>query len=70
MVGIAPLNDQLPPAVHAVAFVLVQAIVEVLPEMIDDGVSVMVAVGIGAVPVTVTVADAGVVPPAPVQESI
>ena len=47
------------------------AIVESPPEMIEDGVSVIDAVGAGAVPLTVTVADAGAdVPPAPVHVSV
>jgi formate dehydrogenase assembly factor FdhD len=59
----------LPLAVQAVALVLDQATVEVPPETIDEGVNVIVAVG-APDPWTVTVADAGVVPPGPVQESV
>jgi hypothetical protein len=69
-VGIAPLKDQLPPAVHAVALVLDHPTVESAPETIDDGVSVMAAVGAPDAPLTATVAEACAVPPAPVQESV
>ena len=63
-----PFQFQLPLAVQAVAFVLDHVIVDVPPEAIVDGVSVMVAVGVPAA--TVTVVEAGVEPPAPVHVSV
>ena len=59
---------QPPEAVHEVALVLDQVSVELLPEAIEVGLAVSVTVG--ADEVTVTVAEAGVVPPVPVQLSV
>jgi hypothetical protein len=47
LVATAPFHAQLPLAVHEVAFVLDQASVELLPELIVDGVRVIETVGAG-----------------------
>jgi len=67
LVGCVPLHAPL--AVHAVACVLDQVKVELLPEVSVDGFAVKVTVGIGGV-VTVTVVDARAVPLVPVQVSV
>jgi hypothetical protein len=63
----APL--QLPDAEQLVALVELHVSVEDWPAVIDVGEAVRVTVGVGAV-VTVTVADAVLDPPAPVQVSV
>lgn len=60
---------QPPEAVHEVAFVLDQLSVESEPAAIDGGFAASVTVG-SASGVTVTVADADVVPPEFLQESV
>lgn len=62
------LPDQPPEAEHEVAFVEVQAIVEVPPLAIVLGLAVRLTVGAGVV--TETVADCAALPPAPVQVSV
>jgi len=66
LVASAPVQPPL--AVHDVALVLDHVTVELLPETIEVGLAVSVTVG--ADEVTVTVAEAGVVPPVPVQLSV
>jgi hypothetical protein len=66
-VALLPLQE--PEAVHDVALVVVQARVELLPEVRVDGLGVMVMVGGGGA-VTVTVVELGAEPPAPVQVSV
>jgi hypothetical protein len=57
---------QPPPAVHAVALVELQVSVEAAPLATEVGDAVSVAVGVGAVTVTVVDTD-GLVPPDPEQ---
>jgi len=67
LIPCAPL--QAPLAVHAVALVLVQAKVELLPTLIIEGVAVSVTVGTGG-GLTVTVVVPAAVPSVPVQVSV
>lgn len=60
---------QAPLAVQAVAFVLDQVNSEVLPLVTDVGLAAIVTVGFGGA-VTVTAAEAFVVPPVPEQDSV
>jgi hypothetical protein len=60
---------QPPDAVHDVAFALDQVSAESAPAVIEGGLAVSVTVGSGA-EVTVTVAEADVVSPEFVQESV
>ena len=65
LVGSAPV--QLPLAVHEVALLLDQVNVDVLPELIVEGLAVMETAVPGR---TVTVALAGVEPPVPAHVSV
>ena len=56
-------------AVHDVAFVVLQVMVDDCPEVIDVGEAVRVRVG-AVVVVIVTVTDCVAVPPAPVHERV
>jgi len=67
LVALVPLQP--PEAVHEVALALLQVRVEVPPEAILVGFVVSVTVGSGST-VTVALAAAGVVPPAPEQVSV
>jgi hypothetical protein len=62
---VALLPDQAPVAVQAVAFVEVQASVELPPLATVLGLAVKLTVGVGDV--TETVADCAALPPAPTQ---
>ena len=66
---VASVPVQPPEAVHEVALVLDQVSVELAPKAIVVGFAVSVTAG-GADELTVTVAEAGVVPPVPVQLSV
>ena len=61
--------DQLPEAVHEVAFVVDQLRVELLPLAIELGLAARLTVGAEAAEVTETVATWVALPPAPVQVS-
>lgn len=64
---VAWLPDQPPEAVQAVAFVLDQDKVELLPVTTELGVAARRTVGAGLAAVTETVAACVALPPAPVQ---
>lgn len=70
-VDCVPLADfapvHAPDAVQLVALVVVHVSVELLPVVIDVGFAVSVTVGAGGAAVTVTMVEAGVLPPAPVH---
>ena len=66
---VASLPDQLPEAVHAVALVVDQVNIELLPLSTELGLAVRLTVGAGAAGVTETVADWVALPPGPVQVS-
>jgi hypothetical protein len=70
LVALVPLQP--PEAVHEVALVLLQVRVEVPPDATLVGFAVSFTVGAGGADTTVTVAlaEAGVVPPAPEQVNV
>jgi hypothetical protein len=67
---IALLPDQVPLALHVVAFVLLQVSVDEPPLDTLAGFALSVIVGTGVPDVTVTTADCDVLPPVPVQVSV
>jgi hypothetical protein len=67
--SVAELNKKTGVAVQLVALVLDHMMVELPPEGIVEGLTVMVAVGPAALTVTVAAAGVAVVPPAPVHAS-